>query len=86
MYSFGGKNVLLIAIVVIWTMFWKCYSAWTASKNNDKKWFIALVVLNTFGILDMIYIFGVAKKKWSDVEAIFKKVSPPEPPVPPTNQ
>ncbi|MCX6753173.1 MAG: DUF5652 family protein [Candidatus Nomurabacteria bacterium] len=63
---------ILFMIVLVWSIFWKCYSTWTAAKNNNKKWFIALVVLNTVGILDMIYIFHVSKKNWSDVKSAFK--------------
>lgn len=56
--------------LIIWTIFWKGISLWIAVKNNKKWWFLALLVLNTFGILEIIYIFYVAKKKWSDVEEI----------------
>ena len=56
--------------LIIWTVFWKGISLWIAVKNNKKWWFLALLVLNTFGILEIIYIFYVAKKKWSDVEEI----------------
>ncbi len=65
---------ILVALMVVWTILWKCYSVWVASKNNDKKWFIALVIFNTAGILDIIYIFGVAKKKRSEVKAAFYRL------------
>lgn len=65
---------VLVALVMVWTILWKCYSVWVASKNNDKKWFIALVIFNTAGILDIIYIFGVAKKKWPEVKSAFSRI------------
>ncbi len=64
---------VLFIVLSIWTLFWKGYSLWTASKNNQWKWFIALLLLNTVGILDIIYIFHVAKKNWSDVKGLFKR-------------
>ncbi len=67
MHHFLGMN-LIVGVLVAWSVAWKCYSVWIASKNNHKKWFVALLILNTAGILDMIYVFGVAKKKWSDIE------------------
>jgi hypothetical protein len=69
MYPFMGQN-FLIAILVVWSILWKCYSVWTAAQNHSKKWFVVLVIFNTFGILDMIYVFGVAKKKWSDIQKV----------------
>lgn len=66
-YGFGGGVLWIVAIV--WTLAWKCYSTWLAARRGDKVWFAFLIVLNTLGILDMIYVFGVVKKKVSDVQA-----------------
>ena len=65
------KQNLLIALLVVWSVLWKCYSAWVAARNNHKGWFVALMILNTFGILDMIYVFKIAGKKWSDIQHAF---------------
>ncbi|MFZ2072177.1 MAG: DUF5652 family protein [Minisyncoccia bacterium] len=70
MYLNGSLNLVMI-LLIIWTIAWKCYSIWIAARNNHKKWFIALIIFNTAGILDMIYIFYVAKKKWPDVKRAF---------------
>jgi hypothetical protein len=60
-------------------MIWKGFALWIAVKNNQGKWFLALLILNTFGILEIIYIFFVAKKKWSDIKEILSgKTSPKE--------
>ena len=68
---------LIVLVLAIWSLFWKCYSVWTAAKNNHRWWFLALVIFNTIGILDMIYIFAVAKKKLTDVkEVLLKSVFP----------
>ncbi len=73
MHSSFGNN-LILALIILWSISWKCYSVWTASKNNHKKWFVALVIFNTLGILDMIYVFGIAKKKWSEIKKTFLRV------------
>jgi hypothetical protein len=59
--------------IILWTLFWKGYALWTAVKNNHKKWFVALVILNTLGILEIIYVFYVAKKKWIDIKHSLNK-------------
>jgi methionyl-tRNA synthetase len=56
--------------ILIWSLFWKGCALWIASKNNQKGWFFAILILNTVGILEIIYIFYVAKKKWADIKEI----------------
>lgn len=53
----------LLAIIALWSLAWKGWALWTAAQNKSKWWFIILLILNTAGILDIIYIFLVAKKK-----------------------
>jgi len=71
---FNGKFSLIIILLIIWTIAWKCYSVWTAVKKNHKGWFVVLLIFNTLGILDIIYIFFIAKKKWSDVQKAFLRL------------
>jgi len=71
MSPFINDNSIILLILVLWTLPWKIYALWLAVKNNHKGWFVALVILNTFGIVEIIYIFAVAKKKWADVKKTF---------------
>lgn len=48
---------------VIWSLVWKGLALWRAAKNNHQLWFIVLLVLNTLGILEIIYYFVFSKKK-----------------------
>ena len=64
--SWYEKNIAVLAIVVVWTLSWKTYSVWIAARRGDKKWFIALLILNTFALLDIIYIFYIAKISWKE--------------------
>lgn len=68
------SSFIFLLIVVLWVLPWKIYALWIASKNNHKIWFVVLVILNTFGILEIIYVFGIAKKKWSDVKKAFLSI------------
>lgn len=47
----------LIFILAVWSIVWKGFALWISAKENKKRWFIALLVLNTVGILEIIYIF-----------------------------
>lgn len=67
---FFTDNWTLLVVIVAWVIFWKGCSLWIAVKNDQKKWFVALLVLNTLGILELVYIFFIAKKKWVDIKEI----------------
>ncbi|OGZ70358.1 MAG: hypothetical protein A3F47_01060 [Candidatus Staskawiczbacteria bacterium RIFCSPHIGHO2_12_FULL_38_11] len=53
----------LFLLLSIWSLIWKGMALWRASQNNQKHWFIALLIINTFGILEIIYLFYLAKPK-----------------------
>lgn len=61
----------VLVLLTIWAIPWKIYAVWTAVKLHNKKWFVALVLLNTFGILEIFFIFKVAKKEWPEVKRAF---------------
>ena len=61
LYSPGAK--VLIALAIVWTLIWKGIALWKAGQNGHKAWFVVLFLVNTIGILEIIYIFGFAGKK-----------------------
>lgn len=46
----------LLFLVAIWTIIIKGYALWHAARNGQKWWFIALLIINTLGILEIIYL------------------------------
>lgn len=50
-------------LLILWVLPWKGVALWRAARNSDKKWFIILVAVNTFAILEIAYIFFFSKKK-----------------------
>lgn len=60
----GGLNLLSWAVfapLAIWTLIWKGLALWRAARRGESAWFIVLMILNTAGILEIIYYFGIAK-------------------------
>ena len=55
----------LLMIVVIWTIVWKGLALWRAAKNNDPVWFIVLLLVNTLGILEILYLYVFGKHRKS---------------------
>jgi hypothetical protein len=61
-----GLNIApwLLAIILIWTLIWKGIALWKSARLNQPIWFVALLVLNTIGILPILYIFVFSKYKF----------------------
>ena len=48
---------LVFVVLLLWTLYWKGMALWKSARLNDKWWFIALLVINTLGILEILYIY-----------------------------
>ncbi len=64
-FGFGpmGFGVgIIFALLVIWSVVWKGLALWKAAHEESKGWFVALLVINTFGILEILYLYVFSKK------------------------
>ncbi len=57
----------LLFIIIIWSIFWKGLALWHAGRRAQPWWFVILLILNTVGILEIIYLFAVLKLKFTDL-------------------
>ncbi len=51
-----------ILVIAIWSAVWKGIALWKSARNSQLVWFIALLLLNTAGILEILYILLFQKK------------------------
>ncbi len=56
-------GLTVILFLIVWSLIWKGISLWEAARNASKPWFIVLLIVNTVGILEILYIFIFSKKK-----------------------
>lgn len=54
--KFDKRQGLLLAVLVSWSLGWKAVSLWHAARDGSKPWYSALLLVNSAGILDAIYI------------------------------
>lgn len=54
----------IIILLFIWDLYWRGIALWKAARNKDVRWFIALLIINSVGILPLLYlyVFGQSKK------------------------
>jgi Family of unknown function (DUF5652) len=55
-YAFVPAIIIALVIVTIWESIWKFIAMWKAARNNHLAWFICIAVINTIGILPIVYI------------------------------
>lgn len=48
--------VLLFFVVGVWELVWKGIALWKCGRNNQLVWFVFILVLNTLGILPILYL------------------------------
>jgi uncharacterized protein DUF5652 len=53
----------LIIILAIWESIWKLIALWKSAGNKHLAWFICIALINTAGILPIIYILLNKKKQ-----------------------
>ncbi len=63
MEQFLIENPWVIWLAIVWTIPWKGVALWRAAKLNHKWWFIALLIVNTLAVLEILYIFIFSKIK-----------------------
>jgi hypothetical protein len=62
-YGYGGGLWNWLPLLFIWELFWKGLALWKAARNDQRYWYIALLIFNTFGLLQILYLFVFAKEK-----------------------
>ena len=63
-----GIPLSLLLIVIVWSFIWKGFALWKAARRNSMVWFIVLLVVNTMGILEILYLFLFSELKFEKEE------------------
>lgn len=82
-YGMFGSMGIPFIIFLVWSIFWKGLALWHSSQRKETWWFIAMLVINTAGILEIVYLFAFAKKKPAELFAftgLTKREKPPSGP------
>ena len=61
--NYGALWLVIILLLVIWSTVWKGLALWKAARNGHKGWFVVMMIINTAGILEIIYILAFSKTK-----------------------
>ncbi|MDP2734604.1 MAG: DUF5652 family protein [bacterium] len=56
-------NPFVLLGLALWTIPWKAVALWRAAQARERKWFVALLLVNTLALLEILYIFVFSKKR-----------------------
>ena len=59
----NNETILLWLIpIILWELVWKGIALWKSAQSRQRNWFIALLIINSIGVLPILYL-GLFWKK-----------------------
>jgi len=71
--QFGSIPPVLVGVLLVWVLAWKGFALWKAARLSQPIWFVLLLVINTMGILEILYIFVFSRLTFNHLSARKKK-------------
>jgi hypothetical protein len=59
-------TIIIVIILYLWSIPWRALVLWKAAKHNQRFWFIFFLLVNSAGILEIIYLNFISKKDKPD--------------------
>ena len=56
-------GVAAVVVAAVWSAIWKAFALYRAGTLRQKGWFTLLFFVNTAGVLEIVYLFAIARKK-----------------------
>ena len=71
-----GISFWLLIVILLWSVVWKLLALWKSARKNHLGWFIVMAVVNTVGILPILYIYVFSKIGYEKIpkKAVKRKV------------
>lgn len=60
-FGAGALFGILVLAALVWTLYWKYRAIWHAVKHDQKIWTVVFLVVNTLGILEILYLYWLSK-------------------------
>jgi len=71
------NNGFVIFFLIVWDLFWKATGLWKSAKRGDTLWFLAMILINSIGILPIFYLWRTKQLAGvpQEVKSFFKKLN-----------
>ncbi len=67
-----GVSLWLLIVILVWSLVWKLAGLWKSARKGHIVWFIVMAIVNTVGILPILYIYVFSDMKFAK-KAVKKK-------------
>lgn len=61
-FTYTRSDLMWLGLIVVWEIAWKGIALWKAGRNKQLGWFVVMLILNTLGILEIVYLIFFAKR------------------------
>ena len=58
-----NPNNPMLYVLIAWSIIWKGVALWHSARSKQLAWYIALLIVNTVGILEIVYLIFFRKNK-----------------------
>ncbi len=55
--------IVLWILAILWTLPWKGMALWKVARNNQRGWFVLMLIIQTLGILEILYLLRFQKNR-----------------------
>ncbi|MBU3182752.1 DUF5652 family protein [Clostridium psychrophilum] len=69
-----NPNSPILYLLIAWSVVWKGIALWHSARNKQLIWYITLLIVNTVGILEIIYLVFFKKKEISFINCSPTKI------------
>jgi hypothetical protein len=63
------NHPLWFVALFVWVVAWKGLALWRAARRGQTWWFVAFLIVNTLGILEILYIYVFSRDRAVSDEA-----------------
>jgi hypothetical protein len=54
---------LVYLLAILWILPWKGVALWKAARNDQKGWYVVMLIIQTLGALEILYILFFQKNR-----------------------
>jgi uncharacterized membrane protein len=61
-----GITLVILFVIILWSFVWKGIALWKAARRSSLLWFVILLLTNTLGILEILYVYVFSEMKFGE--------------------
>ena len=55
-YTLSTTWTVVLLLLVLWELVWKGFALWKSARKGQSVWYVAILIINSLGILPIIYL------------------------------